>query len=452
VKHLPLHVLGVLAALLLVVGAAPARAADLPSVAAVRIEGNRRVEVDAIRAAISEKKGQPFDPRVVSKDIRAIMKLGFFSDVVVDVEGPPDAPTLVYRVTERPTVREVRTEGNEALSKDDLKDTTELKPYSVLDLATVRKDVKKIQEKYVEKGYYLAEVRYKLDERPDNQVDVVYQIDERAKVQVREVRFLGNAHLPDDDLLAYMQTRPGGYLSFLTSLGTYKEEAFQHDLQGVQAVYLDHGYVNVKVGTPSIQISPDKRYLYLTIPVEEGEQYRIGKIGFSGQLLGREDQLKKLLKTHPREIFSRTKVGADLSAVGDVFRDLGHAYVNITPLTATDAATKVVDLTYDVQPGPAVRFERIDIVGNDKTRDKVIRRELRIYEGELYSGTGLKDSKQRVNALGFFETVEIATKRGSADDKIVATVEVKERPTGTFQIGAGFSSYENFILTGQISQ
>ncbi len=452
VKRHPLHVLGVLAALLLVVGAAPARAADAPTVAAVRIEGNRRVEVDAIRAAISEKKGQPFDPRVVAKDIRAIMKLGFFSDVVVDVEGPPDAPTLVYRVTERPTVREVRTEGNEALSKDDLKDTTELKPYSVLDLATVRKDVKKIQEKYVEKGYYLAEVRYKLEEKPDNQVDVVYQIDERAKVQVREVRFIGNAHLSDDDLQAYMQTRPGGFLSFITSLGTYKEEAFQHDLQGVQAVYLDHGYVNVKVGTPSIQISPDKRYLYLTIPVEEGEQYRIGKLAFSGQLLGREEQLKKLLKTHTGEIFSRTKVGADMTAVGDVFRDLGHAYVNITPLTSTDAATKTVDLTYDVQPGPAVRFERIDIVGNDKTRDKVIRRELRIYEGELYSGTGLKESKQRVNALGFFETVDVTTKQGSAEDKIVAVVEVKERATGTFQIGAGFSSYENFILTGQISQ
>jgi outer membrane protein insertion porin family len=452
VKRIPLHVLGVLAALLLVVGAAPAHAAETPVVAGVRIEGNRRVEVDAIRAAISAKKGQPFDPRAVAKDIRAIMKLGFFSDVVVEVEGPPDAPTLVYRVTERPTVREVRTEGNEALSKDDLKDTTELKPYSVLDLTTVRKDVKKIQEKYVEKGYYLAEVRYRLEERPDNQVDVVYAIDERAKVQVKEVRFLGNAHIPDDDLLAYMQTRPGGYLSFVTSLGTYKEDAFQHDLQGVQAVYLDRGYVNVKVGTPAIQISPDKRYLYLTIPVDEGEQYRIGKIAFSGQLLGREEQLRRLLKTRPGEIFSRTKVGADLSAVGDVFRDLGHAYVNITPLTATDPATRTLDLTYDAQPGPAVRFERIDIVGNDKTRDKVIRRELRIYEGELYSGTGLKDSKQRVTALGFFETVEVSTKQGSAEDKIVAVVEVKERATGTFQIGAGFSSYENFILTGQISQ
>ena len=447
------HVLGVLAALLLVVGAAPAALAQAtPVVKAIRVEGNRRVEVDAIRAAISEKPGQPFEPKAIAKDVRAIMKLGFFSDVVVELEGPPEAPTLVYRVTERPTVREARIEGNEALSKDDLKDTVELKPYAVLDLTTVRKDVKKIQEKYMEKGYYLAEVKYRLDEKPDNQVDVVYVIDERAKVQVRAVRFIGNAHVPDDDLLAYMQTRPGSFLSFISSVGTYKEDAFQHDLQGVQAVYLDRGYVNVKVGKPSIQISPDRRSLYLTIPIEEGEQFRIGKVAFSGNLLDREPQLHAIIKTRPGEIFSRSRLQQDMFAVTDVYKDLGHAYANVTPLTNADAEKRILDLTYDVQPGPLVRFERIEVIGNDKTRDKVIRRELRIYEGELYSGTGLKVSKQRVNALGFFENVDITTKQGSAEDKIVAIVEVKERATGTFQIGAGFSSYENFILTGQISQ
>jgi outer membrane protein insertion porin family len=454
-----------LAALLIAAGAAlvPVRAAAQdasPStesqagevLADVRVEGNRRVEVDAIRAAITQRKGQPYDPRGVQKDIRAVMKLGFFSDVVVELQGSPGAPVLVYRVTERPTVHEARIEGNHALSKDDLKDTVELKPFAILDLVAVRKDVKKIKEKYAEKGYYLAEVTSRLDERPDNQVDVVYVIDERAKVQVKEVRFIGNAHVPDADLLAVMQTRPGGYLSFLSSLGTYREEAFQHDLQGIQAVYLDRGYVNVKVGNPSVALSPDKRFLHITIPVEEGEQYRIGKIAFTGQLLDREPLLRRIVRAKAGEIFSRSKIQQDLFAVGDVYRDMGHAYANVTPLTATDPKTRTLDLTYEIQPGPKVRFERIDVIGNDKTRDKVIRRELRIYEGELYSGTGLRQSKQRVNALGFFETVEITTKQGSSEDTIVAVVEVKERATGTFQIGAGFSSYENFILTGQISQ
>jgi outer membrane protein insertion porin family len=432
--------------------AAPAvRAAD-PAVKDVRVEGNRRVEADAVRGAMVTKKGAPYDPKKTGQDVKAIMKLGLFSDVVIEVEGPKDAPVLVVRVVERPTVHEAKITGNDELSKEDLKDTVSLKPGSVLDLAAVQRDVKKIQEKYVEKGYFLAEVAYKVTDKPDNQVDVAYVVNERAKVQVKEVRFIGNAHVSDDDLLAVMQTRPGGYLAFLSSSGTYKEEALQRDVQALQATYLDRGYVTVKIGRPAVALSPDKKLIFVTIPVEEGERYRIGGVKFSGQLLDQEPRLRKNLRTHRGEWFNRSEVGQDLFAIGDVYKDLGHAYANVTPLTDTDPATKTLDLTFEVQPGPVTYFETIEIVGNDKTRDKVIRRELRIYEGERFSGTGLKTSKQRVTALGFFETVEITTKRGSADDKIAALVEVKERPTGTFQIGAGFSSYENFILTGQISQ
>ncbi len=437
----------VLAAAAPAVGAAAER-----TVKDLRVEGNRRVEKDAVLAVVSEKKGAAFDPRKVAADVKAIMKLGFFSDVVVEAEGDPASPVLVYRVTERPSVREVRPQGNEGLSKDDLKDAISLKAGSFLDLAAIQRDVKKIQEKYVEKGYFLAEVHHRLDEKPDNQVDVVYVIDEKAKVEVREVRFIGNRHVPDDELLSVMQTRPGGYLAWLSSAGTYKEEALQRDLQNLQATYLDRGYVTVKIGHPSVALSPDKRWVYVTIPVEEGERYRIGEIKFTGQLLDEEPRLHKIVRTHKGEWFSRETVARDLFALGDVYKDLGYAYANVTPLTDTNPQTRIVDLTFEVQPGALATFERIEVVGNDKTRDKVIRRELRIYEGERFSGTGLRESKQRVNALGFFETVEISTKRGSADDKIVATVEVKERPTGTFQIGAGFSSYENFILTGQISQ
>jgi outer membrane protein insertion porin family len=444
-------ILGLLAAVLVAAAPGPADAQQ-PVVREVRVEGNRRVEADAVRSAVTHKKGSPYDPRRVRDDIRALMKLGFFSDVVVEVQGDEDAPVLVYRVVERPTIREARITGNDELSDDDLKDTLSLKAGAVLDLAAVRRDVKKIQEKYVEKGYFLAEVTSRVEERPDNQVDVVFVVNEKAKVQVKEVRFIGNFHVPADDLLAVMQTRPGGYLSFLTSAGTYKEEALQQDVQNVQAVYLDKGYVTVKVGTPSVALSADRRFIFVTIPVEEGERYRIGEVKFAGQLLDQEEKLRKILKTRKGEWFARSDVAQDLFALGDVYKDLGHAYANVTPLTDPHPDTRILDLTFEVQPGPVTTFERIDVVGNEKTRDKVIRRELRIYEGERFSGTGLRQSKQRVTALGFFETVEITTKRGSADDKVVAVVEVKERPTGTFQIGAGFSSYENFILTGQISQ
>jgi outer membrane protein insertion porin family len=440
-----------LAAIALAVAPTPAAPADA-KIGGVRVEGNRRVEAEAIRNAISAREGAPYDPKKIQADVRALMKLGFFSDVVVEREGPPNAPVLVYRVVERPAIREWRATGNHELSKKDVEETVSIKPGQLYDPAAVQKDVKKIQEKYVEKGYFLAEVTARTEDRPDNQVDVVFEINEHAKVQVKEIQFIGNAHVSADELKSVMQTREGSLLSFLTSAGNYREEALQRDVQAIQALYLDRGYVTVKVGTPAVSLSPDKRLLFVTIPVEEGEQYTIGKISFEGQLLDQEPKLRKLLKTRSGEIFSRANVAADLFAMSDVYKDLGHAYVNVSPLTATDAERRIVDITFDIQPGKVVSFERIEVVGNDKTRDKVIRRELRIYEGERFSGTGLRLSKQRVTALGFFENVDITTKPGTTDDKIVALVEVKERPTGTFQIGAGFSSYENFILTGQISQ
>jgi outer membrane protein insertion porin family len=450
VTRLPLRALGLLSALVLAV--APALALAQPVIQDVRIEGNRRVEADAIRNAITQRKGAAYDSKKIQSDVRALMKLGFFSDVTVEREGTSDAPILVYRVIERPAIREWRVQGNEEISKKDLEESVAVKAGQLLDPAAVQKSVKKIQEKYVEKGYYLAEVSSRVEERPDNQVDLVFAVNEQAKVEVKEIHFVGNAHIPADDLQKVMHTRPGGLLSFLSDAGTYREEALQRDLQALQALYLDRGYVTVKVGTPTVALSPDKRLIYVTIPVEEGEQYTVGNIAFDGQLLEQEPKLRRLLRTRSGQTFSRADVAADLFAIGDVFKDLGHAYANVTPLTATDPEKRILDLTFEVQPGKVVSFERIEVVGNEKTRDKVIRRELRIWEGERFSGAGLRTSRQRVNALGFFETAEITTKPGSADDKVVAVVEVKERPTGTFQIGAGFSSYENFILTGQISQ
>jgi outer membrane protein insertion porin family len=451
VEHRPRPTRPLVAALLLALAATQARADDRPIIAGVQVDGNRRVESDAVLAAVS-KPGAPLDLKRLDADVRALMKLGFFDDVVVELEGPVDHPVLVYRVTERPTVKEATIVGNDELSKDDLKDTVEVKPFSMLDPVAVRKDVKKIQEKYVEKGFFLAEVTFKLEPLPDNQVAIRYLVDEKAKVQVKEVRFLGNRQISAETLKASMLVQEGGLLSFFTSAGTYREDMFQRDLAVLNGVYLDQGFINAKIGKPAIALSNDKRYLFITIPVEEGEPYTIGTIRYSGELLGEEARLRKLVLTRTGELFSRSKVAADLGAASDVYKDLGYAYANVTPLTNLDPEKRIVDLTLDVQPGLKCRFERIDTTGNEKTRDKVIRRELRIYEGETFSGTGVKASKGRVTALGFFETVEITTRKGSAEDLIVATVEVKEKATGSFQIGAGYSSYEGFILTGQIAQ
>jgi outer membrane protein insertion porin family len=431
---------------------APETEASGPTVAAIEVEGNRRVEVDAIKAAMVTKAGAPVNAQSIQQDVRAIMKLGYFSDVSIEEKGEPPRPTLIVKVVEKPSVQDYRIEGNDEISADDLKESIEVKRYAILDLAAVRKTVKKIQEKYTEKGFYLAEVSFRLEDRPDNQVVVVLVVNERAKVQVRRIHFVGNDNIPKEEILPYMQTQEGSFLAFLSSAGTYKEEAFQRDLQAIQAVYLEKGYVSVKVGKPTIALSPDRTMLFISIPVEEGEQYTVGKLDFSGELLGMRPFLPQLLQSAQGALFVRSKVGHDLFAVADFYKDMGYAYVNVNPVTQLDPKARTLGLTFDVQPGRKVYFERIEIQGNAKTRDKVIRRELRIYEGDLYGASAIKISKQRITALGYFETVEISTKKGSTDDRIVAVVEVKEKATGTFQVGAGFSSYENFILTAQISQ
>jgi outer membrane protein insertion porin family len=430
----------------------PAPADATPVVGAIAVEGNRRVEAEAIARAISTRPGQPLDPAKLDADLRAVMKLGFFADVVVEARGPEERPTLVVRVVEKPAVREWRIEGNEELSREDLEESVEVKPFAILDAAAVARSARKIQEKYVEKGFYLAEVTHRIEDQPDNQVDVVFAVAEHAKVEVKQITFIGNEHVPREDLLAFMQTREGSWLSFLTSAGTYREEVFQRDLQAIQFVYGDRGYLYAKVDKPQIALSADRRLLYITIRIEEGKQYSVGRISFGGELLEQDAKLRKAIQVREGELFARSRVGRDLLAVTDIYRDMGYAYANVTPLTDVNEADRTIHLTYEVQPGEKVRFERIDIVGNTKTRDKVIRRELRVYEGELFSATGIQKSKQRVTALGYFETVEIETEAGSAPDLMVARVKVTEKSTGTFQIGAGFSSYENFILTGQVSQ
>ncbi len=420
----------------------------------IRVVGNRRVEVEAIRRALRNQKGQPFRPELTREDIRALWALNLFSDVRLLVQRlPKGGLAYVVTVEERPAIREVKLQGNEELSTEDFKETLDLKPGTILDLEAVRKNVKAVQDKYIEKGFFLAEVEYRLDPVPESaDVDVVIVIRERAKVLVKEIRFLGVENVAVADLKAVMATKEGNLLSFISGEGTYREELFQRDLQVIQAVYYDNGYVNVAVDKPSISLSADKRFIFITLRITEGEQYDIGKLGFSGDLLFPEAELAAKMTAKDGETFNRSKLGTDIQTLTDLYYDKGYAYANISPLTQIHPDDKKLDLTFDIQKGNQVYVERIEITGNTKTRDKVIRRELRIAEGELFSGTALRRSKERVTALGFFETVEVTHKPGSSDTRVVVSVEVAEKPTGTFQLGFGFSNVESFILTGQISQ
>lgn len=432
---------------------APARE-EADRITEIRVEGNRRVEAAAIARALKQKVGDLFDNGRTGDDLRSLWGLKYFNDIQLLVQRTPKGIAYVVRVTEKPAIRAVSLSGNDELSKDDFKDVIDIKPFTILDVAAVKRNEKKILEKYVEKGFFLAEVKAELKPLGDdgNEIEIVFNVNEHAKVQVREIVFLGAEKVKPEDLKAVMATQEGGYLSFLTSQGTYREEMFQRDLQIIQMAYFDRGFINVRVDKPVVTLSPDKKHITITLRVEEGESYKVGKLDFSGDLLVGKDVLRRLMASREAQTFNRSLLARDIQSITDVYYDAGHAYANITPVTAVNAEERTIDLTFDVQKGPKVYIERIDIVGNTKTRDKVIRRQLRVFEGELFSGTGMRRSKEKATALGFFETVEVTHKPGSDGEHVVVQVEVKEKSTGTFQVGLGFSNVESFIFTAQVAQ
>ncbi|MDR0965647.1 MAG: outer membrane protein assembly factor BamA [Myxococcales bacterium] len=425
---------------------------EKPALGGIEVRGNRRVEADAIRNAMASRVGVPFNITRAEEDLKALWKLGFFSDVqiLLDEDGP--APQLIVVVEEKPAIRKVEVRGNEELSDEDLKEIVTLKPFTILNMESVRQVARRLQEKYVEKGYYLAEVTPKIESASPSEVDVFFDVNEHAKVQIRSIDFIGNEKVSSDELRDVMLSKEGNLLSFLTSAGTFREDMLQHDVMMIQSAYLDRGFINVRVSSPRVSISADRRFINISIPITEGEQYSLGTVDFAGDLLKPPEELARVLTMERGEVFNRSQLQRDIQALTDVYQEDGYAYANLSPLTSIDPTTRVVDLTFDIKKGDRVTVERINIVGNHTTRDKVIRRELRVYEGELFRGTGMRVSKNRVMALGYFETVEVIHKRGSKPDTVVVTVLVKEKPTGTFQVGFGFSSFESFLFTAQISK
>ncbi|MEZ4402182.1 MAG: outer membrane protein assembly factor BamA [Kofleriaceae bacterium] len=419
----------------------------------IQFRGNRKVEGDAIRVNLVSKVGAVIEPAKVRDDVRAMWKMGFFSDIVVEAElAPGGGAILTFAVKEKPSVRKILIDGAHELELDKINEEVTLERDAILDVTKVKDNRDKIAALYNKKGYYLASVDYEIKPVNEAEVDVWYTIHERAKIQIRGVDFIGNKAIPDAELRGYIATRTGGALSFLSDSGTFNESDFERDLVILTAHYWDQGYAAVKIGTPRLQLSRDKKYMYVAIPIDEGPVFHYSDIKFKGSLIGDEAVHKQKLVSHPGDRFSRTGLAGDRERLASYYMDQGYAYANVSPMTVPNMTDHTIELVWEIESGKKAYFERINVRGNSKTRDKVIRREMKIAEGELYSSTNLEESKRRITALGFFESVEVSTSKGSSDELVEVNVEVTERPTGTFQIGAGFSSVENFIAQAQISQ
>ena len=441
-----------LVVLFLWIGQAVVYAEVDPTVMDVIVLGTSRVEPAAVINVVKTRKGDPANPERIDADVRAIYRLGLFQDVNAATEIAPGGVNLVFNVVEKPVVRDIEITGNKEISTDKIREVLTVKTSAAYNPKEVAASVKKIKKLYADDGYYLATVSPSFDKLGATEVKVRFIIKEGDKIYIKDITFTGNKNYTWKQIKKVMETKEKWFLSWLTGAGTYKEEVLKNDVNLIADFYMNNGYANVKVGEPKVRLLDDKSGLVVTIGITEGDQFRTGVLDFKGDIPDDLPEIKSKLQLLTGDIFNRSKLRADVFTITDSFGDKGYAFANITPLTRMNTDTKTIDITFDMEKGEKIYIDRINIAGNSKTRDKVVRREMRLYEGQLTSSTGLKRSKQNLMNLGFFEEANLSTTAGSDDKKMNINVEVKEKPTGTFSFGAGYSSVDGVVGQGSVSQ
>ncbi|MDI6854166.1 MAG: outer membrane protein assembly factor BamA [Deltaproteobacteria bacterium] len=413
-------------------------------------KGNRRIDKDAILSVMQTREGEIISPARLREDLKAIFKMGYFTNVKFDVSDTAEGRILTVVVQEKPAIRRIVVQGNRKIKEKKILDAIDLKPFTVASETAIRENVAKIQKLYTEKGFYQAKVDYELQPITDTESDLVFKIDEGGKVYVKEIKFEGNHAFKDKQLRGVMETKEKSLISFITGSGRLNREILERDVEKVAAFYFNHGYVRAKVGEPRVDIRQGN--IYITIPVEEGPQFTVGKVDIQGDFIEDKAKLRERLAIVKEKVYSREVVQQDLTTLADLYADHGYANADVTPLIKEDDVNKKVDIVFDIRQGKKVYIERIEISGNVKTRDKVIRRELRVHEQELFSATKLKESMRNLRRLEYFEDVNFSTTPGTSPDRMNLKVAVKERPTGSFGIGAGYSTQDRLVGMVEISQ
>ncbi len=428
----------------------------------VKFGGIVRVDRTTVRNQVHCKPGDVLEPSRVAEDVRRLMQMGLFDDVRVGVrragERPPGgdvnkiAVVVLFQLLERPSIAAVEIRGNNEQSTESIMKIVDLRVNNLFTPQDATANVGKIKDLYRDEGYFLASVSYHTEAQPQNQVKIVFDVVERAEVKVREVRLLGNEGIADDDIKAVLRTEEGKITSIIGKGGNFKPDNLDTDLQIIQYLYLTRGYIQAKVDEPHVSLSPDMKYITITLRIHEGPQFKVGKVTIEGDSVDSADTLRSLLALKSGDMFNYALVQQDGGKLRDAQKNAGYAHATVENQPSPDADKKVVDWTYRIQKGKRCFFGQITLAGGSSTRDKVIRREMVLVEGEQYSEEKIQRSQARIQRLGYFEKVEIKTKPTAIGQVLDVVVEVKERTTGSFQVGMGFSSVDNFIATVQVAK
>ena len=421
-------------------------------VSRVRIEGNIRVEEDAIRVHLQTQEGKQFDRTALDEDIKSIYAMGFFDQVNADVTPERKGVVVTFKVTERPLVRNVSVDGNEKLKKEELEGALRVRPHTILDPEKARQGIEAARKLYADKGYLDAKITYDTTPVGENEVDVTYTVTESAPVRVKDIEFEGNDAFSSRKLRSLLQTKEEWLLTPFTGAGNLNKDVLRTDVERLTAWYYDNGYVTVRIDEPKVERREEG--LAVVIKIDEGDQFKIGKVEITGKELSEEQtQLPTNLATKSGEVFSASALRDDVQILTERLSEGGFAFANIDPATEVVPDDQLVNITFQVQRGSPVTVDRIEVTGNTKTRDYVIRRELRLQEQELFSATKLRKSREALQRLGFFQEVNVTTRKSPvADDRMDVVVDVKEAQTGSFSAGAGFSSADSLLFNVRVQE
>ncbi|MCK9574102.1 MAG: outer membrane protein assembly factor BamA, partial [Candidatus Omnitrophica bacterium] len=420
--------------------------ADGDTIARVDIKGQKIVSDATIISKIKIRSGQDYNENIVNEDIKNLYATGFFETVEAEKEKTAEGIVIIFKVREKPVLTKIDIEGEHFIRKKKIEEVMDIKIGSFVDEYKLNEVASKIKDLYAKKGFTQSKITYDFKANKEkNEAEVKYIIEEKGVLKVRRIKIQGNKAISAGRILKLMKTRT----AWLFNPGLYKEEALKDDIKRITDFYRQEGFTDVKIDT---ELDSNEKGLYVTVSIVEGKRYYIGTIQIEGYKDVSLDEIKKAMKLKTDSVYSDTALYEESSRIRSVYVDKGYIFAQIEPITILNPETQKVDVTYKIVENQVAYIERIDIKGNIKTKDKVIRRELRVYPEERFDGKAVRRSKEKLENLGFFEEVRFDTEPGTKPEQVNLIVDVKEAKTGHLSFGGGYSSIEEFVGFAEIRQ
>ena len=428
---------------------------DLFKIDRIDVLGIKKVEKEAILEKIGSRPGMMLDNYLLKKDLEKIYSMKYFDSVEAHQDVDNGLNVLRFTLKEKPIITKITFEGNDGLSDDDLKGQVKSKVFTILDTTTIKGDVQGLLKYYEEKGYFLASVDFQEKKINEENIELIFNIKEYDKVKVKKINFLGNVAFKDEEIKSILQTQEDSLFSFMSGSGNFKEINFQNDIERLKYFYRMKGYLQINIGTPEITVSEDKKWVFITMKLTEGPQFTVNKITFQGEVLFPEGDLQEKMVLKENETYSEESLRKDIQMLTEMYQDEGYAFANVIRNLNVVPGENKVDVEFSFEKGKIAYFGRVKIKGNPKSRDKVIRREITIKEGQKFNGTALRQSRENVQRLGFYEPDSIVFNTVSPKDKedvLDVEVSVKEKNTGQISLGAGYSTATGGFFQASVTQ